>query len=124
MDWGTYFIANCQKPNTLEKKVHWNTEKRKTRAYRLTKIDMTSDNITDQSDSQKIYASMTIMYSNAEIPIIYFGDSSQLTNWILDSSGTCHMTPDFSDLIPISMVETNKYIYSVDEYFITAKQTG
>ena len=67
---------------------------------------------------------MSNMFTNAEIPRSDYVDSSQLTNWILDSSGTCHMTPDFSDLIPISMVETNKYIYSVDEYFITAKQTG
>ena len=40
---------------------------------------------------------MIHMYSNAKITIRDFGDSSQLTNWILDSGRTCHMTPETSD---------------------------
>ena len=36
--------------------------------------------------------------SNDKIPSIYFGDSLQLTNWILDSGATCHITPQVSDL--------------------------
>ena len=47
-----------------------------------------------------------------------------MTNWILDSSATCHMTPDISNFTPVSMVETDKYIEVADGIFITAKQTG
>ena len=39
---------------------------------------------------QKIYASMARMSGNDECPRENFGDSSQLTNWILDSRSTCH----------------------------------
>ena len=79
---------------------HQNTEKPKNGVYRLTEIDKMSENSTDQSESQKIYMSMERMYSNAEILIRYFGDSLQLTNWVLESSATCHMTPDILNLIP------------------------
>ena len=64
------------------------------------------ENITYQRKSHKIYASMVCMSSNAEIPRKYFGDSLQPTNWILDSIATCHMTPDISDFILGSLVET------------------
>ena len=37
-----------------------------------------------------------------------FGDSSQLTNWILDSGATCHMTQEVSYLIPGSLEDTDK----------------
>ena len=47
---------------------------------------------------------------NYERPSGNFGDSSQLTNWILDSGATCHMTPEVSDLIPGSLEVTDKYI--------------
>ena len=40
------------------------------------------------------------MYDNDESPSKYFGDSPQLTNRILDSGATCHMTPQVSDFIP------------------------
>ena len=46
------------------------------------------------NSDQNIYASMTRMYYNDECPSGNFGDSSQLTNWILDSGATCHMTPE------------------------------
>ena len=39
-----------------------------------------------------------------------YGDSSQLTNWILDSGATCHMTPEVTDLIPVSLEDTDKFI--------------
>ena len=42
---------------------------------------------------QNIYASMAHMYGNYECLSEFFGDSSQLTNWILDSGATCHMKP-------------------------------
>ena len=40
---------------------------------------------------------MTRMSGNDKSTSRDFGDSSQFTNWILDSSGTCHMTPQVSD---------------------------
>ena len=54
-----------QKLDTSDKKVHRNMENPKTRAYRLTEIDNTTENSKDQSEQQKIYASMAHMSSNA-----------------------------------------------------------
>ena len=90
----------------------------------MNKIDKMSKNSTDESKSQKIYASMARMSSNSEIPIRDFGDNSQLTNQILDSGATCHTTPEISDFIPGSLVETDKYTNVADGNFITSKQTG
>ena len=53
-----------------------------------------------------------------------YGDSSQLTNWILDSGATCHMTPEVTDFIPGSLEDTDKYIEVVDGHHVTAKQKG
>ena len=72
--------------------VRWNTDKPKTCAYKSTKIDKASNNSTEQNYYQKIYASMACMYSNVESPRRDFGESLQLTNWILESGATCHMT--------------------------------
>ena len=116
-----YFIKIFPKPDTSDNKVHWNTEKLKTCAYRLTKIDKTSENITDESESQKIYTSMARMYSNEESHRINYRDSSQLNNWILDSGDTCNMIPDISDFIPVSLLETDKYIEVAYGHFVTAK---
>ena len=46
-----------------------------------------------------MYASMAHMSGNDECPSGNFGDSSQLTNWILYSGATCHMIPNISDFI-------------------------
>ena len=51
------------------------------------------NNRKNNSD-QKIYKSMTRMSGNGEYPSGKFGHSSQLTNWILDSGATRHMTPE------------------------------
>ena len=67
---------------------------------------------------------MECISSNAEIPRRNDGDNSQLTNWILDSCVTCHMTPDISGFISGSLGEADKYIKVVDGHFVTAKQTG
>ena len=67
---------------------------------------------------------MARMYSNAESPRKYFGDISQLTNWILDAGATCHMTPEILYFIPGSSLETDKYIEVADGNFVTAKKTG
>ena len=58
---------------------------------------------------------------NVESTGRYFGDSSQLTNWILDSGATFHMTPDILDFISGSLVETDKYIEFADGNLITEK---
>ena len=79
-----HIIANSQKPDTLDKKVHQNTDNTKTRAYISKKIDNMSENSTNKSDSQKIYVSMALMSSNTETPRRDFGESSKLTNWVLD----------------------------------------
>ena len=64
---------------------------------------------------------MESMYSNEEIPRRYFGDSPQLTNWILDSGATCDMTPENSYFIPGSLEETEKFIGVADGIFFTEK---
>ena len=51
------------------------------------------ENSKNNSD-QKIYAYMARMSNNDECPSGNFGDSSQLTNWILDYGATCHMKPE------------------------------
>ena len=53
-----------------------------------------------------------------------YGDSSQLTNWILDSGATCHMTPKVTDFIPGSLEDTDKFIEVADVHHVTAKQIG
>ena len=66
---------------------------------------------------------MACMYSNAESPRRNHGDSSQLTNWILDSGETCHMRPDISYFILVLLVQTDKYIKVADGNFATEKRT-
>ena len=50
------------------------------------------------------------MSSNDKCPSGTSSDSLQFTNWILDSGATCHMTPEFSDLITGSLEDTDKNI--------------
>ena len=64
---------------------------------------------------------MARMSGNDECPSENFGDSSQLTNWILDYRSTCHMTPEVSDFIPSSLEDTNKHIEVTDGYHATKK---
>ena len=64
------------------------------------------------------------MSSDDERKSVKYGDSSQLTNWILDSGATYHMTPEFSDFIPGSLEDTDKYIEVEDGHHVTAKQKG
>ena len=51
-----------------------------------------------------------------------YGNSLQLTNWILDSGATCHMTPEVSDFITGLLEDTDKYIEVADGHHVTAKQ--
>ena len=48
-----HFIANFLKPDTSNKKVHWNTEKPKACAYRSKKIDNTPEKITEESSHRR-----------------------------------------------------------------------
>ena len=66
---------------------------------------------------------MSRMSTNEEITRRDYGDSSQLTNLILYSGATCHMTLEISYLIPVLLVETHKYIEVEDGHSVTAKQT-
>ena len=93
-------------------------------AYKLTEKDKDSDNRTEQNESEKIYAPMAYKYSNEKSHRRDFGDSSQLTNWILDSGATCPMTPEISDFITGPLAEIDKYTKIADGNFVTAKQTG
>ena len=67
---------------------------------------------------------MTCMSSDDERKSVKYGESSQLTNWILDSGATCHMTPEVSDFIPGSLEDTDKYIEVADGHYVTAKRKG
>ena len=48
----------------------------------------------ENNNDQKIYASMARMSDNNEFPCRNSADNSQLTNWILVSGATFHMTPE------------------------------
>ena len=65
---------------------------------------------------------MSRMSGNEESSSRYFGDSSQLTYWVLDSGEMCHMTHQVSDFIPVSLEDTDRYIEVADGHYITAKQ--
>ena len=67
---------------------------------------------------------MVRMSGNDEFPSAIFCDSLQLTNWILDSGATCHMTPEVSDFIPGSLEDTDKHIEVADGHHVTEKQKG
>ena len=76
------------------------------------------------NDDQKIYASMAQISSNDKRSSEKYGESSQLTNWILDSGATCHMTPKVSDFVSGSLEDTDKYIEVADGHPVTAKKKG
>ena len=65
---------------------------------------------------------MVHMSTNAEITRRSYGDNSHLTNFILNLGETCKMTPDISDFIPGSLVETDKYIEVADGNFSQRKK--
>ena len=71
---------------------------------------------------QKIYASMARMLSNEERSSEKYGDSSRLTNWILDLGATCHITPEVSDFIPGSLEDTDKHIEVAYGHHVAAEK--
>ena len=64
------------------------------------------------------------MSGNDKISGRYFGDSSQLTNFILDSGATCHMSPQVFNFIPGLLEDTDKYMEVADGHYVMAKQKG
>ena len=65
---------------------------------------------------------MARMTGYDECPSGNFGDSLQLTNWILGSGSTCHMTPQLSDFIPGLLEDTDKHIEVADRHHVTANK--
>ena len=76
-----------------------NDKKRQKQVRFIEKVNRASNNGENNKD-QKIYAFMAHVSGNNEGPSGNFGDTSQVTIWILDSAATCHMTTETSDFIP------------------------
>ena len=72
------------------------------------------DNSDDDNDL-KVYASMAQMSNDDVREKKDYGDSSQLTNCILDSGANCHMTTEVTDFIPGSLEDTDKFIHNHQE---------
>ena len=106
-------IAKCSKPPK-------DNEKRRRQVSFNDKGNLACDN-GKNNDDHNIYASMAQMSSNDERKSEKYGNSSQLTNWILDSGATCHMIPEVSYSIPLSLEDTDKYIAVADGHHVTAK---
>ena len=87
------------------------------------KGDRACDNGKYDND-HKIHASMARMSSDDERESKEYGGSYQLTNWILDSRATCHMTPEVTDFIPGSLEDMDKFIEVADGHHVTEKQKG
>ena len=51
-----------------------------------------------------------------------YSNSSQLTNWILDSGATCHMTPEVTNFVLGSLEDTDKFIEVADRHHVTEKK--
>ena len=54
-------IENCLKLDTLDKKVHWNKENTKSRAYRSAKIDKSSEKV-ETKESHRRYTRLWHLY--------------------------------------------------------------
>ena len=87
-----HIIAKCRKPPK-------DSEKRRKSECSKEKCNRACNNGDDDND-HKVYVSMERMSSDDKRESKDYGDSSQLTNWILDSGATCHMTPEVTYFIP------------------------
>ena len=87
-----HMISKCPNPPK-------DNEKQQKQVRLNEKGNCTCDQGKNNSD-QNIYASMAHMSGNDKFPRGDFGDSLQLTNWILYSGATCHMTLEVLDFIP------------------------
>ena len=79
---------------------------------------------TEKITVTKRYMHLWCMFRHYKCPSRNFGDISQLTNWILDSVATCHMTPEVLYFIPGSLEDTDKHIEVADKNHVIAKQKG
>ena len=109
-----HIIARCTKPPK-------DNDKRRRQVRFNEKGNRACDNGKNNYD-HKIYASIARIFSNDKRLSEKYGDSSQLTNWILYSGATCHMTPEVSDFIPGSLEDTDKYIEVSDGIHVRSKQ--
>ena len=109
-------ISKCPKPPK-------DNEKRRKQVRFNEKGNRAYDNGKDENDN-KIYASMAQMSSDDKRKSGKYGDSSQLTNWILYSGATCHMTPEIADFIPVSLEHTDTFIEVADGHHVTKKKKG
>ena len=67
---------------------------------------------------------MAHISDNDKFPGRNFCYSSLLTNWILDSGATFHMTPEVSGFITGSLEDTDKHIEVTDRHHVPAHQKG
>ena len=67
---------------------------------------------------------MARMSSDDERKSVKYGNSLQLTTWILYLGDPCHMKTEVSYFIPKSLEDTDKYIEVADGHHVTAKQKG
>ena len=110
-------IAKCPKPPK-------DSENRRKSEKSKEKRNCAWDNSDDDNDL-KVYAYMAQMSSDDKREKNKdYGDSSQLTNWILDSGATFHMTPEVTDFIPGLLEDTDKFIEVAGGHHVTAKQKG
>ena len=109
-------IAKCPKPPN-------DNEKQRSQVSFNKKGNCACDNGENKND-HKIYASTARTSGDDERKSVKYGDSSQLTNWILDLGATCHMTPEVADFVPGSLEDTDKYIEVADVHHVTEKQKG
>ena len=97
------------------------SEKRRKSEKSKEKGNRACDNSNVDND-HKIYTSMARISSDEKRESKDYGDSLQLTNWILNSGATCHMTPEVTDFIPGSLEDTDKFIEVADGHHVTAKK--
>ena len=90
-----HLIAKCLNPSK-------ENENRRKQVSFHEKVNHACNNVENDID-KKIYASVARMSGNDKYSSGNFGGSLQLTNWILDSGATCHMTPEVSDFITGSL---------------------
>ena len=109
-------IAKCPNPPK-------DREKRRKSEKSKEKGNRACDNSDDENDL-KVYAFVARMSIDDKRGSRDYSDSSQLTNFILDSGDTCHMTPEVTDFIPVSLEDTDKIIEVADGHHVTAKQKG
>ena len=109
-----HMIEKCPKPPK-------DNEKRRRQVRFNEKVNCACDNGKNNND-HRIYASVAQMSNNDKRSSEKYGDSSQLTNWILDLVETCHMKPEISDFITGSLEDTDKYIEVANKHHVTGEK--